>query len=933
MATLTADQLLSPTNGGAAMLTADSPELIPIVADGTDQSDEINAYLANSSATVLQLPPGEYCIASSIIVPDGKTLLGSGEDATSIKFLPEFGGGMLPAGNSGILIGSNAGLADLTVDGDKVNNGAGTSQRICAVTGTGTNFLVENVTVKDATGYAFWANGQSSSTPASGVFRDCYAENSNVLFETTYADGVLFERCVGADGDGDINVLSAFHPIAGSNNVTYRDCSYSGYSCIVSVHANLGPQSNIVFERVTGVSTSSVAFDVQGDHNQIFVIDSSFVALANVGMHVSNADIVGTNSRIESSSVAVAVFSGSAHFTDSVAISKYTGSFESAAFAIIGPVTWVGGQLTAIGGAGTAVGAGAVTISPSTSLVTGDFLTTDEATAQTFNPVTNDRGADGLPVRVVAVDNMALTPGGTVTLASGAQVSLGVDGISLSYDPAGQYDDLTGDPTALNGSAREWFSYTLDNGMAGAVRVTIKGLDQATRRQGGDGADTFFGTRGNDFLAGGGGNDQLYGLAGNDTLVGEDGNDRLEGGLGADVLFGGLGEDWLLGGADNDKLYGQDGNDTLIGEDGDDYLEGGLGTDVLFGGIGRDFLAGGADNDKLYGQDGDDTLVGEDGDDYLDGGAGSDTLHGGNGRDFLAGGIGNDKLYGQDGDDTIVGEDGDDYVAGGAGNDTIFGGLGRDYLLGGTGNDYIDGQDGDDTIIGEEGNDALYGGAGADSLFGGAGGDFLAGGEGNDKLYGQDDDDTIVGEAGDDHVEGGLGNDTLFGSVGRDYLLGGMGADQIYGGDDADTLIGESGDDYLSGGAGSDTLFGGLGRDFLVGDAGDDKLYGEDGDDTIVGADGNDLIDGGAGNDTLFGSAGRDVFRFAGSNLGTDFLADFESGIDKIDLRAFAIGDAQVSRTTAGNNTLVSIDTDRNGHADLFVTVAGTTLQPADFLF
>ena len=1077
--TVTATDTASQTASSDAEITliTDNIATIPVVADGTDQSALINAYLANSHSATLQLPPGEYCISSPIIIPDGKQLVGAGQDSTSIKFLADFGGGLLPIGNSAILIGSNAGLSDLTVDGDKVNNGAGTSQRICAVTGTGTDFLVENVTVKDATGYAFWANGLSPATPASGVFRDCYAENSNVLFETTYADGVLFERCVGADGDGDVNVLSAFHPIAGSSNITFRDCSYSGYSVIVSVHANVGPQDNIVFERVTGTTTTSVAFDAQGDHNQIFLIDSSFTSLGNIGLNLRNVDLTATNTYVASSRLAVALFSGSASFTDSTAIVENMGSFEAAAFAIVGPVSWNGGHLTAIGGAGTAYGAGAFVVSAATSIVTGDLAVTREDSQRRIIPLANDRGANGAPLDIVAIDGMAITPAGSVTLSSGAIVTLGTDG-ALAYDPAGAFDYLNDGPGTPGESAQEWFRYTLSDGHIGAVRVTITGVGgPGIQVSGTNAADNLFGRTGNDYLSGGGGDDQLFGMDGNDTLVGGDGNDRLYGGLGDDVLFGGVGEDYIVGGKGNDKLYGQDGddtlagdegddrldggagadilfgglgrdsliggagndqlygqedndtlageegddrldggdgddrldggagadvlyggtgrdflaggigndqlygqdgddtlvgedgddsldggegadtlfggngrdflvggngndqlfgqdgNDTLIGDGGDDYLEGGAGSDTLFGGAGRDYLLGGADNDKLYGQDGDDTLIGEDGDDYLEGGAGSDTLFGGNGRDFLAGGVGNDKLYGQDGDDTIVGEDGDDYIVGDAGNDTIFGGLGRDYVLGGADNDYIDGQDGDDTILGEGGNDTLYGGAGADSLFGGAGRDFLAGGEGNDKLYGQDDDDTIAGDGGDDYIEGGLGNDTIFGGTGRDYLLGGLGADQIYGGDDADTLIGEGGDDYLSGGAGSDTLFGGLGRDFLVGDAGDDKLYGQDGDDTIVGGDGNDLIEGGTGNDTLFGSAGRDVFRFAGSDLGTDFIADFESGIDKIDLRAFGIGSAQASWAVVGSNTLISIDTDRSGSADLFIAISGTTLQPTDLLF
>ncbi|MFO0906175.1 MAG: calcium-binding protein [Pirellulales bacterium] len=66
------------------------------------------------------------------------------------------------------------------------------------------------------------------------------------------------------------------------------------------------------------------------------------------------------------------------------------------------------------------------------------------------------------------------------------------------------------------------------------------------------GADTIWGTNGDDLFYGGGGADRLYGMHGNDTLYGESGADSLNGGSGIDYLYGGDDVDVLTGGAGND---------------------------------------------------------------------------------------------------------------------------------------------------------------------------------------------------------------------------------------------------------------------------------------------------------------------------------------------------------------------------------------------
>jgi len=110
----------------------------------------------------------------------------------------------------------------------------------------------------------------------------------------------------------------------------------------------------------------------------------------------------------------------------------------------------------------------------------------------------------------------------------------------------------------------------------------------------------------------------------------------------------------------------------------------------------------------------------------------------------------------------------------------------------------------------------------------------------------------------------------LTGSDGFDLIFAGGGNDTVQGLAGDDTLFGRAGDDALDGGDGADTLFGGAGADTIEGGNGQDRLDG--------GA-GADRLDGNGGDDVLYGRAGADIFIF---NSGTDRIADFEQGIDRI---------------------------------------------------
>ncbi|MEO1552074.1 MAG: M10 family metallopeptidase C-terminal domain-containing protein [Pseudomonadota bacterium] len=79
---------------------------------------------------------------------------------------------------------------------------------------------------------------------------------------------------------------------------------------------------------------------------------------------------------------------------------------------------------------------------------------------------------------------------------------------------------------------------------------------------------------------------------------------------------------------------------------------------------------------------------------------------------------------------------------------------------------------------------------------------------------------------------------------------------------------------------------GGAVKDVLVGTSGDDVLWGYGKSDTLFGEAGDDRLVDGRGRDVLYGGSGADVFEFVQDGR-TDWIKDFEIGVDRIDLSGF----------------------------------------------
>ncbi len=120
--------------------------------------------------------------------------------------------------------------------------------------------------------------------------------------------------------------------------------------------------------------------------------------------------------------------------------------------------------------------------------------------------------------------------------------------------------------------------------------------------------------------------------------------------------------------------------------------------------------------------------------------------------------------------------------------------------------------------------------------------------------------------------------------------------------DNSNTVLGTPYRDVIHGNGGDDHVYGRSGNDFVAGDNGDDYLDGGRGSDVLV---------GGAGTNDLYGGIGSDTFLMAPvvGGYSDDFVIDFQSGLDKIDVSAWG--------ATSIDQLKFLMSTDRFGDANL----------------
>lgn len=294
---------------------------------------------------------------------------------------------------------------------------------------------------------------------------------------------------------------------------------------------------------------------------------------------------------------------------------------------------------------------------------------------------------------------------------------------------------------------------------------------------------------------------------------------------------------------------------------------------------------------------------------------------------LVTGGTLIDYLSGSVASDIIKGNAGNDVILGMGGNDSLDGGLGADIMKGGLGNDtYVVGISTDSVIENfNQGIDKVITSvnytltANVENLVlapttTSATGAIIGATSGTGNIL----DNILVGNALANTLSGLAGNDTLDGGLGikGDKLIGGAGDDTYYINNKLDVISESAGvsngtDIALakvdvmalannvenltlleagSNGDGSSPATYGVGNtlaNLIHGNSASNQLSGLAGNDTIFGGGGNDAILGGLGNDILIGGTGSDLFVFEkalSATTNVDFIADFESGVDTIQL-------------------------------------------------
>jgi Ca2+-binding RTX toxin-like protein len=333
--------------------------------------------------------------------------------------------------------------------------------------------------------------------------------------------------------------------------------------------------------------------------------------------------------------------------------------------------------------------------------------------------------------------------------------------------------------------------------------------------------------------------------------------------------------------------------------------------------------------------------------------AGADTLSGGDGPNILSGLAGHDRL------------------SGGAGNDTLDGGAGFDLIIGGTGtNTLIGGADGDIFIV-QGVNDVVTEavGGGYDIVLAQTNFTLAAGSEVEALAVDSTSGLTLIGNEFQQVLTGNIGNDTLNGGGGNDLLISGAGTNMLIGGAGSDFYYAQGLNDVLTeaAGGGFDVVLAGGNLTLAAGSeveviavntTNGVTIVGSNTNQTIQGAGGNDRFVGGLGNDTLTGSGGADTFVLFNTFADRDFITDFASGTDKLEISAalfggglsagvlsgaqFFSGAGAVSATTAAQrfiynsstgNLLFDADGNGAGAAVLFANLSSIpTLTAADFL-
>ena len=429
---------------------------------------------------------------------------------------------------------------------------------------------------------------------------------------------------------------------------------------------------------------------------------------------------------------------------------------------------------------------------------------------------------------------------------------------------------------------------------------------------------------------------------------GGSGADTIEGGAGDDVLNGGDGIDTVSYASStfgvtvhldnptpqNTVQQGVDtisGFENILGSSQADSLWGDAGNNVINGGAGFDFIVGGGGTNTLIGGDGGDTYIVQGLNDVV-------TEAVGGGYDFVLAQTNFTLAAGSEVEALVVdtttgitlsGNDFQQVISGNAGNDTLSGGGGDDLIISGAGSNILIGGSGGDYYYTQGVNDVVTeaAGGGFDVVFAGGNLTLAAGSEvevifvntaSGVTIIGSDSQQTLIGNAGNDTLSGGGGNDVLISGAGTNTLIGGADSDFYYtqGVNDVVTeaagggfdVVVTSGDLTLAAGSEVEVIF--------VGALAGVTITGSDSAQTILGSSGDDRFIGGLGVDALTGSGGADTYVLRNTFDDRDFITDFATGTDKLEISASLFGGGLTAGSLSASQFLSGAGVDAATTAD-----------------
>ncbi len=278
---------------------------------GDGQGDDaayINAILADPNVTHVILGAGTFELKSSLNVPSNTKLSGQGREVTILQaqqgfIRDEFENDAVVNSEYGAV---NVKLSDFTVDANKLRPDdyrlLGTFMREAE------DFEITGVDVKNATGYAHHAYGANN-----GIYEDCYTYNSNVHFEQMFSHNITIINSHARDGDGDILAESHFHPLVGSTNITYIDCSSisaaSGGWSIVPLSREISNITIINCYAEVVTSPALVGFSTHPITN-LQIIGSTFISHENVAARMGSVSGTAENSYFQGAIIGMMFGSG-----------------------------------------------------------------------------------------------------------------------------------------------------------------------------------------------------------------------------------------------------------------------------------------------------------------------------------------------------------------------------------------------------------------------------------------------------------------------------------------------------------------------------------------------------------------------------------------------------------------------------------------------